>query len=267
MPNALLLVPLSFPVSNLFFPHFFCLLFFPSALYFSSPFLLLLLSKTIKVKIIDDEEYEKNKTFYIEIGEPRLVESNDTKGQEEGEPWTLTLWSQSVPHISEAACSQHLEAHWRRLRLQCFFLLMCLLMCAHYDGEHAAGCVSPHLTTSTTLLCVYASVFLFGFVCTCIPCHVFFVYYACIHHLPLCLCMCVCVYTCIPYRKTITVRILDREEYNKQSSFYILLETPEWRRSGKKWTGVTDNQHWECTVWGFNGCWINRPSTFHHSFI
>uniref|UniRef100_A0A3Q3B0B2 Solute carrier family 8 member 1b n=1 Tax=Kryptolebias marmoratus TaxID=37003 RepID=A0A3Q3B0B2_KRYMA len=41
--------------------------------------------KTIKVKIIDDEEYEKNKTFYIEIGEPHLVESNDTKGQEEGE--------------------------------------------------------------------------------------------------------------------------------------------------------------------------------------
>ncbi|XP_065256565.1 sodium/calcium exchanger 1 isoform X13 [Emys orbicularis] len=28
--------------------------------------------KTISVKIIDDEEYEKNKTFYLEIGEPRL---------------------------------------------------------------------------------------------------------------------------------------------------------------------------------------------------
>ncbi|XP_038156484.1 sodium/calcium exchanger 1-like isoform X1 [Cyprinodon tularosa] len=41
--------------------------------------------KIIKVKIIDDEEYEKNKTFYIEIGEPRLVESNDAKGQEEEE--------------------------------------------------------------------------------------------------------------------------------------------------------------------------------------
>uniref|UniRef100_A0A3B5M3C1 Solute carrier family 8 member 1b n=1 Tax=Xiphophorus couchianus TaxID=32473 RepID=A0A3B5M3C1_9TELE len=41
--------------------------------------------KTIKVKIIDDEEYEKNKAFYIEIGEPRLVESNDAKGQEEEE--------------------------------------------------------------------------------------------------------------------------------------------------------------------------------------
>ncbi|XP_062286678.1 sodium/calcium exchanger 1b isoform X4 [Scomber scombrus] len=42
--------------------------------------------KTINVKVVDDEEYEKNKTFYIEIGEPRLVESNDTKGQEGGEP-------------------------------------------------------------------------------------------------------------------------------------------------------------------------------------
>uniref|UniRef100_A0A8C9YD33 Solute carrier family 8 member 1b n=1 Tax=Sander lucioperca TaxID=283035 RepID=A0A8C9YD33_SANLU len=38
--------------------------------------------KTIKVRIIDDEEYEKNKTFYLEIGEPRLVESNDTKEEQ-----------------------------------------------------------------------------------------------------------------------------------------------------------------------------------------
>ncbi|XP_030011469.1 sodium/calcium exchanger 1b isoform X2 [Sphaeramia orbicularis] len=36
--------------------------------------------------------------------------------------------------------------------------------------------------------------------------------------------------------KTITIRILDREEYNKQSSFYVLLDTPEWRRSGKERT-------------------------------
>uniref|UniRef100_A0A3Q2PCC3 Solute carrier family 8 member 1b n=1 Tax=Fundulus heteroclitus TaxID=8078 RepID=A0A3Q2PCC3_FUNHE len=42
--------------------------------------------KTIKVRVIDDEEYEKNKTFYIEIGEPRLVESDEGKGREEGEP-------------------------------------------------------------------------------------------------------------------------------------------------------------------------------------
>ncbi|XP_029304981.1 LOW QUALITY PROTEIN: sodium/calcium exchanger 1b [Cottoperca gobio] len=38
--------------------------------------------KTIKVRIIDDEEYEKNKTFYVEIGEPRLVGSNDTKEEQ-----------------------------------------------------------------------------------------------------------------------------------------------------------------------------------------
>ncbi|XP_073338057.1 sodium/calcium exchanger 1b isoform X13 [Pagrus major] len=42
--------------------------------------------KIIKVRVIDDEEYEKNKTFYIEIGEPRLIESNDTKEVEEEEP-------------------------------------------------------------------------------------------------------------------------------------------------------------------------------------
>ncbi|XP_061767270.1 sodium/calcium exchanger 1b isoform X1 [Nerophis ophidion] len=41
--------------------------------------------KSIKVKVIDDEEYEKNKTFYLEIGEPRLVESDDSKGREEEE--------------------------------------------------------------------------------------------------------------------------------------------------------------------------------------
>ncbi|XP_053730588.1 sodium/calcium exchanger 1b isoform X1 [Synchiropus splendidus] len=36
--------------------------------------------------------------------------------------------------------------------------------------------------------------------------------------------------------KTISLRILDREEYNKQSSFYVLLEAPEWRRCGVEWT-------------------------------
>uniref|UniRef100_A0ACB8GAL5 Uncharacterized protein n=1 Tax=Sphaerodactylus townsendi TaxID=933632 RepID=A0ACB8GAL5_9SAUR len=37
-------------------------------------------NKTISIKVIDDEEYEKNKTFYIEIGEPRLVEMSEKKG-------------------------------------------------------------------------------------------------------------------------------------------------------------------------------------------
>uniref|UniRef100_A0A3Q0RW98 Solute carrier family 8 member 1b n=1 Tax=Amphilophus citrinellus TaxID=61819 RepID=A0A3Q0RW98_AMPCI len=37
--------------------------------------------------------------------------------------------------------------------------------------------------------------------------------------------------------KTITIRILNREEYNKQTSFYLLLEPPEWRRNRKEQTG------------------------------
>ncbi|XP_051936308.1 sodium/calcium exchanger 1b isoform X3 [Hippocampus zosterae] len=43
--------------------------------------------------------------------------------------------------------------------------------------------------------------------------------------------------------KSITIRILDREEYNKQSSFYILLQAPQWRRgNGTDWTGQQQQQ-------------------------
>ncbi|XP_055027541.1 sodium/calcium exchanger 1b isoform X1 [Misgurnus anguillicaudatus] len=38
--------------------------------------------------------------------------------------------------------------------------------------------------------------------------------------------------------KTLTVRVLDREEYNKQCSFYVELQTPIWRRRG--WTEYRD---------------------------
>ncbi|XP_055027543.1 sodium/calcium exchanger 1b isoform X2 [Misgurnus anguillicaudatus] len=50
--------------------------------------------KTIKVRIIDDEEYEKNKSFFLEIGEPLLIETNEKKDEvkepvkEEEEPLT-----------------------------------------------------------------------------------------------------------------------------------------------------------------------------------
>ncbi|XP_051507396.1 sodium/calcium exchanger 3-like isoform X2 [Myxocyprinus asiaticus] len=36
--------------------------------------------KTIQVKIIDDEEYEKNKNFYLELAEPRMVDMSLQKG-------------------------------------------------------------------------------------------------------------------------------------------------------------------------------------------
>ncbi|XP_076870658.1 sodium/calcium exchanger 1a isoform X3 [Brachyhypopomus gauderio] len=38
------------------------------------------ISKTIEINIIDDEEYEKNKNFFLEIGEPRMVEMSERKG-------------------------------------------------------------------------------------------------------------------------------------------------------------------------------------------
>lgn len=36
--------------------------------------------KVIEVKIIDDEEYEKNKAFYIELGDPVLLEIGQKHG-------------------------------------------------------------------------------------------------------------------------------------------------------------------------------------------
>ncbi|XP_062257423.1 sodium/calcium exchanger 1b isoform X2 [Platichthys flesus] len=61
--------------------------------------------KTIKVRVIDDEEYEKNKTFYIEIGEPRLVDGNDTKEdqpkEEEEEEEALTGKDDEERRIAE----------------------------------------------------------------------------------------------------------------------------------------------------------------------
>lgn len=37
-------------------------------------------SKVIQVKIIDDEEYEKNKNFFLELAEPRMVDVSLQKG-------------------------------------------------------------------------------------------------------------------------------------------------------------------------------------------
>ncbi|XP_060104402.1 sodium/calcium exchanger 1 isoform X3 [Heteronotia binoei] len=62
--------------------------------------------KTISIKVIDDEEYEKNKTFYIEIGEPRLVEMSEKKGgftitEENDEKQPLTSKEEEERRIAE----------------------------------------------------------------------------------------------------------------------------------------------------------------------
>ncbi|XP_044148283.1 sodium/calcium exchanger 1 isoform X3 [Bufo gargarizans] len=52
--------------------------------------------KTISVKIIDDEEYEKNKTFFLEIGEPRLMEMSEKKALLLNELGDFTITGKAV---------------------------------------------------------------------------------------------------------------------------------------------------------------------------
>lgn len=225
-PNAALsCFLLVFPVSGLSFSSLSLPSLLPSSSFPPPLFLLLLclLSKTIKVKVIDDEEYEKNKTFYIEIGEPRLVESNDTKGQEGG--WTITPGR-------PPQCLQRLHVLNTRRRTGADFPSAppAVSLLWRWTCSRLWITSSHHIHHSTVRVCV------------CVLC----AYLAVLHAFTTSLY--VCVYVCVPYRKSITIRILDREEYNKQSSFYILLETPQWRRSGKEQTGVTANQQWQRTL-------------------
>ncbi|XP_043108376.1 sodium/calcium exchanger 1a isoform X5 [Puntigrus tetrazona] len=57
------------------------------------------ISKTIQINVIDDEEYEKNKNFFLEIGEPQMVEMSERK--EDGEEETLTKKEKDERRIAE----------------------------------------------------------------------------------------------------------------------------------------------------------------------
>ncbi|XP_067115274.1 sodium/calcium exchanger 1a isoform X9 [Osmerus mordax] len=60
--------------------------------------------QTIQINIIDDEEYEKNKNFFLEIGEPRLVEMSERKAvllQEEGDEEALSKKEEEERRIAE----------------------------------------------------------------------------------------------------------------------------------------------------------------------
>ncbi|XP_015206713.1 sodium/calcium exchanger 3 isoform X2 [Lepisosteus oculatus] len=54
--------------------------------------------KTIQVKIIDDEEYEKNKNFYLELAEPRMV---DMSLQKEAADRKLSVEEEEAKRIAE----------------------------------------------------------------------------------------------------------------------------------------------------------------------
>ncbi|XP_030626886.1 sodium/calcium exchanger 1a isoform X6 [Chanos chanos] len=61
--------------------------------------------KSIQINIIDDEEYEKNKNFFLEIGEPRLVEMSERKVEEKRmdrwEDETLTKKEEDERRVAE----------------------------------------------------------------------------------------------------------------------------------------------------------------------
>ncbi|MGH0163415.1 UNVERIFIED_CONTAM: hypothetical protein FKN15_045164 [Acipenser sinensis] len=61
---------------------YFCVRSLREMLLFVHPFVLKqqVSSKTIQVRVIDDEEYEKNKNFYIELADPRMVDMSFQKG-------------------------------------------------------------------------------------------------------------------------------------------------------------------------------------------
>ena len=82
-------------------------------------------SKNIQINIIDDEEYEKNKNFFLEIGEPRLLEMSERKGGGVAflccDPAPITTFNlclsklTSWPHREEpqqSVCGQ-LKSQWR----------------------------------------------------------------------------------------------------------------------------------------------------------
>ncbi|XP_073322511.1 sodium/calcium exchanger 1a isoform X11 [Pagrus major] len=57
--------------------------------------------KNIQINIIDDEEYEKNKNFFLEIGEPRLLEMSERKALLEGDEEVLTKKEKEERRVAE----------------------------------------------------------------------------------------------------------------------------------------------------------------------
>ncbi|XP_060938927.1 sodium/calcium exchanger 3 isoform X4 [Limanda limanda] len=61
--------------------------------------------KLVHVKIIDDEEYEKNKNFFLELAEPRMVDMSLQKGANRPDKWNdesvLTSYEEEAKRIAE----------------------------------------------------------------------------------------------------------------------------------------------------------------------
>jgi len=59
-----------------------------------------ILRKTLQVKIVDDEEYEKKDNFFIELGQPRWLKRGISGMGGAGQGWAGGLGGQSPGAIS-----------------------------------------------------------------------------------------------------------------------------------------------------------------------
>ncbi len=131
-------------LSFFFFPWPVFSLLFSASPSFSFSFSPPLSSKTIKVRVIDDEEYEKNKSFFLEIGEPQLAETNEKKGGGRG----LSLRRKS--HIQHTHTHTEHQSTWN-------------LLCSGSSSGSTTG-----QTTPSTALRPAPRVCLLVCVCVCI---------------------------------------------------------------------------------------------------
>lgn len=93
---------------------------FPSPLY--DPYYFSVHSKTVHIKVIDDEEYEKTKNFFIELMSPRMVDMSLQKGVVLALQTNINVLSSSLPSPSSSSlplmslclqllCPKHCCAH------------------------------------------------------------------------------------------------------------------------------------------------------------
>lgn len=116
------------------------LLLFPSPLY--DPYYFSIHSKTVHIKVIDDEEYEKTKNFFIELMSPRMVDMSLQKGVVLALQTNINVLSSSLPSPSSSSLLLPLMS-------LCFQPLCPKHCCAHtpchmvpmgWHGEWCWGC-------------------------------------------------------------------------------------------------------------------------------
>ena len=71
----------------------------------------------IKVRIVDDEEYEKNEVFYIELDEPELYKAGQYVTRGQYVTWSLRHVTNASPgqYVTCASCGQYVTWYVRHL--------------------------------------------------------------------------------------------------------------------------------------------------------